>query len=64
MAAKKDWIAGAIKHPGALTMKAERIKGGVADGHITGKGMAKLAKSPNPTTKKQVALAKTLKRLK
>lgn len=61
MAAKKDWIAGAIKRPGALTAKAERISGGVKGGKITSKGMAKLAASKNPTTQRQVNLARTLK---
>jgi len=57
----KNWIAGAIKHPGALTEKAKKVKGGVKNGKITEKGYAALGKSKNPTTKKQVNLAKTLK---
>lgn len=56
----KNWIKGAIKHPGALHKKA-----GVPPGQkIPASKMAKLAKSSNPTTKRQVALAKTLKKMR
>jgi hypothetical protein len=55
----KKWIQSAIKHPGALHKKA-----GVPEGQKIPAGkMAKLAKSSNPTTRKQVALAKTLKKM-
>lgn len=57
MAAKKKWIAGAIKHPGALTRKAKAA------------GMSVSAYIANPPagitlqTQRQINLAKTLKRL-
>lgn len=55
MAAKK-WIAGAIKHPGALHREL-----GVPEGEkIPAKKMAKAAKSGSPLVKKRVALARTL----
>jgi len=53
----KKWIAGAIKHPGALTKKAKAV------------GMSVSAYINNPPqgvstqTKRQINLAKTLKRL-
>ena len=51
------WIAGAIKHPGALHRAL-----GVPEGEkIPAKKMAKAAKSSNPHMKKMVALAHTLK---
>jgi hypothetical protein len=53
----KNWIAGAIKHPGALHRKL-----GVPQGQkIPEKKLAKAAKSSNPTTRRQAALAKTLR---
>lgn len=58
MAAKK-WIKGAIKHPGALHREL-----GVPEGKkIPAKKMAKAAKSSSPKMRKQVALAKTLKKM-
>jgi len=52
----KNWIKGAIKHPGALHRKL-----GVPEGQkIPASKMAAAAKSSNPTTRRQVALAKTL----
>ena len=58
--AKKNWISGAIKHPGALHQKL-----GVPQGQkIPAAKLAKAAHSSNPTTRKQVALAKTLKGMK
>lgn len=62
MAEKKDkkWIQKAIKHPGALHQEL-----GVPEGKkIPAKKLAKAAKSKNPTVRKQVALAKTLKGMK
>lgn len=52
---KKNWIAGAIKHPGALTKKAK----------AAGKSIASYCADPNLTgqTKRQCAFAKTLKKL-
>ena len=56
----KDWIAGAIKHPGALHKKL-----GVPEGEkIPAKKMEKAAKSKNPTTRRQVTLARTLSGLR
>jgi hypothetical protein len=53
----KHWIAGAIKHKGKLHDML-----GVPEGKkIPNKKMAKAAKSKNPTIRKEVALAKTLK---
>jgi hypothetical protein len=57
MAKGGNFIQKAIKHPGALHRKL-----GVPEGEkIPAKKMAQAAKSSNPTTRKQVALAKTLK---
>lgn len=53
------WISGAIKHPGKLHREL-----GVPQGQkIPAKKLAKAAKSKNPTIRKEVALAKTLKKL-
>lgn len=56
----KNWIAGAIKRPGAFTAKAKKAGKSVA-------GMA-AAVSKNPTkysplTRKQASLAKTLRKI-
>jgi hypothetical protein len=54
---KKNWIQSAIKKPGSLRRAA-----GVKKGQkISGKELAKLAKSKNPTTRKRANLATTLK---
>lgn len=55
MAKKKKWIQSAIKHPGALTEKAKRA------GKTVSQFMASPGKNPSTTTKRQIALAKTLK---
>lgn len=56
----EKWIAGAIKHPGKLHREL-----GVPQGEkIPAKKMAKAAKSKSPTIRKEVNLAKTLKKLK
>lgn len=55
--AKKKWIAGAIKHPGALTKKAAAKKETVSE------YVAHPPKKASTTTKKQIALAKTLKKI-
>jgi len=58
--AKKNWIAEATKNKGALH---ENL--GVPEGKkIPEKKLAKGAKSKNPTIRKEVALAKTLKSFK
>ena len=51
----KNFIKGAIKHPGALTAKAKAAHKTVAQFE------ANPGKNPSSTTKKQIALAKTLK---
>ena len=53
---KKNWISGAIKHPGALHKSL-----GVPEGEkIPAKKMEKAEHSSNPTTRKRAALAETL----
>ena len=54
----KKWIQGAIKHPGALTRKAK------AAGMTVGAYMAHPPKGIATTTKRQINMAKTLKRLR
>lgn len=57
--AKKHWIKGAIKHPGAL-----REKLGVKKGkNIPESKLEKAEHSKNPLTKKQAHLAETLKKM-
>lgn len=59
--AKKNWIAGAIKHPGAFTAKAK------AAGMSTAAYAAKATKpgsKASTTTKRQANLAKTLSKLR
>jgi len=55
--AEKKWIQKAIKKPGALTAQAKKA----------GKSLSEFIKSPgknpSPTTKKRVALAKTLRKI-
>jgi hypothetical protein len=56
----KKWIAGAIKHPGKLHREL-----GVPEGKkIPEKKLAKASKSKSPTIRKEIALAKTLKKMK
>lgn len=49
------WIQGAVKHPGALTEKAKRA----------GESLSKFESEhhDDPTTQRQVALAKTFKKM-
>jgi len=58
--ATKNWIAGAVKHKGALH-KALHVPEGEK---IPAKKMAKAAKSTNPKVAKMANLAKTLGKLK
>jgi len=51
---KKKWIAGAIKHPGALTRKAK------AAGMTTAQYCAQPKASLSPTSQRQCNLRKTL----
>lgn len=60
MAVKKNWIAGAIKKPGALR-KSLGVKSGEK---IPEDKLNKAAKSSNPTMRKRAVLAKTLKKMK
>lgn len=53
--AKKKWIQGAIKHPGALTRKAK------AAGMSLSAFEAHPPKGASTTTKRQINLAKTLR---
>lgn len=54
---KTKWIAGAIKHPGALHKELHVPQGE----KIPAKKLEKAAHSSNPTLKKRAVLAKTLK---
>jgi hypothetical protein len=53
----KNWIAGAIKKPGALTAQAKKA------GKTVSEFIKSPGKKPSATTKKRIALAKTLKGL-
>lgn len=56
----EKWIKKAIKHPGKLHREL-----GVPEGEkIPAKKMAKAAKSKSPTIRKEVGLARTLKKMK
>jgi len=59
MAEKKNWIAGAIKKPGALH-KSLDVKPGVK---IPESKLKKAEHSKNPTLKKRANLAETLKKM-
>lgn len=60
MADKKKWIAGAIKHPGALHKELKVPEGK----KIPEKKLVKAEHSKNPTLKKRAVLAETLKGFK
>jgi hypothetical protein len=55
----KNWIAGAIKHPGAL----HKSLGVPAGEKIPEKKLVKAEHSDNPTLAKRANLAETLKKL-
>lgn len=58
--ATKNWIAGATKNKGKLHRELN-----VPEGEkIPAKKMEKAAKSKSPTIRKEVALAKTLKKVR
>lgn len=59
MAEKKNWIAGAISHPGALR-KSLKVKEGET---IPSGKLQKASHSENPTLAKRANLAMTLRRL-
>ena len=55
----KHWMAGAVKHPGALRATAKReglIKGNET---LSGRVIAKLEKSKSPVTRRRATLAET-----
>ena len=58
----KRWIAGAIKHPGALRATAKRRGLISGDEKLSLSDLGKLAKGGSTTTKRRVALAKTLRK--
>jgi hypothetical protein len=61
MAEKKNWIQGAVEHPGAFTKKAQER------GMSTSDLAAKVTANPeqyDKTTVRQANLAKTLKKLR
>ena len=60
MSMAKNWIKGAIKHPGALTSKAKSAHMSVAK--FTSKALGPKSKASS-ATKRQASLAKTLKKL-
>jgi len=55
----KKWIAGAVKHPGALHRELHVPEGKT----IPEKKLAKAEDSSNPTLRKRAQLAETLKKL-
>lgn len=59
MVEKKKWIAGAIKHPGALH-KSLHVKEGEK---IPASKLKKAEHSKNPKTRKRAVLAETLKKM-
>lgn len=59
--ASKNWIAGAIKHPGALSNKA--AKAGMSTSAYAAK-VTKVGSKASTTTKRQANLAKTLSGLR
>lgn len=58
--AKKNWIAGAIKKPGAFTAKANKAGETVA---AYAKEVTSTSSKASTTTKKQANLAKTLSKM-
>jgi len=56
--AKKKWIQKAIKRPGALTKKAK------AAGKTVSEFIASPGKNVSTQTKRQIALAKTLRKMR
>ncbi len=63
----KHWIKGAIKHPGALRHTAERLgymgKGGTISSRVMAKLKGHANKTGNTRLKREVSLAKTLKKM-
>ncbi len=59
----EKWIAGAIKHPGALRDRAKRLGLLQASEPLSQGDLAKLSASGGETVKRQVRLARTLRKL-
>jgi len=59
----KNWIKGAIKHPGALRETAKREKLIKGNAPLSETVLGKLASHGNATTKKRVNLARTLSKM-
>lgn len=57
----KDWIAGAIKHPGSLTAKAKKAKAVTKKGTIKAGWLSKVDEGSGATAK-QARLAEMLRR--
>lgn len=58
------WIKKAIKHPGALRAKAKRMGLVKGDESLSSSDLNRLSSSGDTATKRQVALARTLKKMK
>jgi hypothetical protein len=58
-----NWIAGAVKRPGALRAKA-KAAGGMKGGKIKSSFIEKETHSKNPRTRKQANLAKTFAKMR
>lgn len=55
----KKWMAGAVKHPGALRATAKREHLITGTQKLSASDLDKLARSSDPKTRKRAALAKT-----
>lgn len=64
MSQPKQFIAGAIKHPGALRATAKRMGLVHGDAPLTETVLGKLRESKNPTTRRRANLAETLKHMR
>ena len=66
--AKKNWIKGAIKKPGAFTAQRDRYNRTHKGKDLTTNQFANLVRKPgskfSPTTKRRANLAKTLRKLR
>ncbi len=60
----RKWIKKAIKHPGALRAKAEAAGYAKAGEGLSEADLKKLAAKGGTQTKRQVALARTLRKLR
>lgn len=64
MEERKKWMAGAVKHKGALRATAKRMGLVHGDAALSETVLGKLAHSQSPVTRKRAALAKTFKQSK